>query len=71
MKSAIERAAELASSGSYSSVGAIREQLVREGYTHVDAHIGGSLSRRQLSARIKAARAKPEPISTNIEGNDA
>lgn len=73
MKSIIERAVELASSGSYSTVSAIREQLMRENFPHVDANISGALTRRQLTAPIAAARANRNPGSTDTkpEGNEA
>jgi len=51
---AIERAFELAKSGSYASVTAIKKQLKAEGHS-LDQIIGRVLS-RQLDALIKAAR---------------
>ena len=73
MKNIIERAVELASSGSYSSVSDICKQLTRENYAYAEAHLGGALTRRQLTARISSARAERNlgTTDTKLEGNDA
>jgi hypothetical protein len=54
--SALERAFQLAKSGKYSAVKAIREQLVREGYA-ADQVSGRQLT-RQLQALIAIAQDK-------------
>jgi hypothetical protein len=50
--SAIERALELARSGTVRSVEEIRRTLKKEGRDGVDAHLAGDAFRKQLKAAI-------------------
>ncbi len=56
--STLERAFELARSGSCRSVEDVRKRLVAEKYELVDAHLSGPLIRRQLRKACRAARAE-------------
>lgn len=51
-----ERAAELARSGRFNRIEQLRNCLRAEQYEQVDAHLAGSLTRRQLLAQMSAAR---------------
>jgi hypothetical protein len=56
----LERAFQLAESGTVENVTAIREALVRQGYTHKEtAQLGGTTLSKQLMARIAAAKPVP------------
>ncbi len=57
MHSTVERAFELARSGTFANVYEISRQLKREGYDRVAAHLSGSEIKRQLLAVIKASSA--------------
>jgi hypothetical protein len=61
-KSLIERAIELARSGSYDRVDQIERQLNAEGYAHVAQHLDGPSLRRQLIQLGRAARGEPPAI---------
>ena len=65
--SVIERAIDLARSGNYGTVSAVRDVLKRERYESVDAHISGSLS-RQLTALCRASRPDPAPEQEQAHG---
>ena len=52
--STVERAFELARTGSFKSVDEIRKKLKVEGFDRINAHLRGSLS-KQLLAAIRAA----------------
>lgn len=49
----IMRAFELAESGSYGTVEAIRQQLRTEQHSHVDTHLSGAGIKKQLQAIIR------------------
>ncbi|AYJ84656.1 hypothetical protein D3Y57_00700 (plasmid) [Sphingomonas paeninsulae] len=51
----VERAFELAKSGSFSSIEDLREQLIAENFDNVHGHLVGSL-RRQLIVLIAKSR---------------
>lgn len=53
----IERAFQLARSGSVTSLNEIRLQLKREQFSNVHEHMEGASIRRQLIAIIQAARS--------------
>lgn len=53
----VERAFELARSGTCTNVSEIRAALEKEGFPDIVGHLGGLGTRRQLSAAIKAASA--------------
>jgi hypothetical protein len=55
MLGTIERAFELAKSGSCQDLGEIRRRLAREGFDDVQEHLSGAEIKRQLVATIKAA----------------
>ena len=55
-KPAVERAFELAKSGEYASVVAIRNRLSREGYTHDEARLYGRELAKTLLRLCKEAR---------------
>jgi hypothetical protein len=57
---ALERAFDLAKSGSYASIADIRRQLHAEGYSTAQI-TGGALS-RQLTALIKAGQKKEHKV---------
>ena len=59
----VERAFQLARSGEFRDVGAIRAQLLREQHELVDNHLAGRLIRRQLSGLCSAARASEPTVS--------
>ena len=59
--STVERAFQLAKSGDYESVDAIRSRLDHEEYSQVILHLGGGLIRKQLRLAIKEAAA-PEAM---------
>ncbi len=52
----IERAFELARSGTCRSLEDVRRKLKAEGYLAIPEHLGGSAIKKQLAALIKAAR---------------
>lgn len=56
-QSTLERAFDLAASGSCRTVSDIRVQLKKEQRDSVDAHLAGSLIQRQLKTRLQAADA--------------
>lgn len=55
----VERAFELARSGTCKTILEIRSQLKRERYGSVDSHLEGPVLRRQLTALMKAP---PSPM---------
>lgn len=55
----LERAFELAQSGAYDRVTAIRLQLAREGFDAVSAHTSGAALTKQLRSMCRAARKPP------------
>jgi len=59
--STVERAFELARSGSCGTVDDIRRVLTAERYPSVQAHLAGPSIRRALLALCKAARAANDP----------
>jgi len=59
--STVERAYELARSGSCGTVDDIRRALTAERYPSVQAHLAGPSIRRALLALCKAARAGSDP----------
>jgi hypothetical protein len=46
----MERAYELAKSGEFRNAGEIEEQLKREGFEQVHAHLSGSFTRKQIQS---------------------
>jgi hypothetical protein len=64
--STLERAYELARSGTVANVDGIRAQLKREGHEAVDAHLLGPAIRRHLRDLCLAAN-KPAETSIPIE----
>lgn len=52
----MERAFEMARSGSCGNVQEIRDRLRKEGFSGVESHLSGIGFRRQLRASIKASR---------------
>jgi hypothetical protein len=59
--STVERAYELARSGSCGTVDDIRRALTAEQYPSVQAHLAGPSIRRALLALCKAAKAATDP----------
>lgn len=59
--STVERAYELARSGTCANVDAIRAQLKRERFEAVDGHLNGMSIRRDLRALCAAATAENLP----------
>jgi hypothetical protein len=57
----IERAIELAKSGSYDQLDQIERQLNAEGYSAVALHLGAPTLRRQLRDLNAVARGQPKP----------
>ena len=53
MKNTVERAYELARSGSYSNVKDIERQLMKEQYEGIHAHLSGDMLKKQLKALIR------------------
>lgn len=53
--STIQRAFDLARTGTYGTVEEIRAQLRTDGYFYVDQHLSGLSVRRQLKAAIRQA----------------
>lgn len=51
----LERAFELAESGDYATLAAIRIQLNKEHFPQVQEHLEGASSRKQLTALIRAS----------------
>jgi hypothetical protein len=58
-KSLIERAIELAKSGSYERITEIERQLNLEGYSQVALHLDAPSLRRQLNQLGREARGEP------------
>jgi hypothetical protein len=54
----IERAFQLARSGECNAIGDISLRLRREGYTQVDAHLGGKLIKAQLVKLMLESQAR-------------
>lgn len=52
----LERAFELARSGNYATLAAIRTQLKKERFNFVQEHLEGGSIRKQLTALIQAAK---------------
>jgi hypothetical protein len=55
----IERASEVAKSGTVQDMTGLRLQLKAEGYPLVDAHLAGASLSRQLAALIRTATGQP------------
>ena len=53
MKNTVERAYELARSGSCSTVKDIARQLMKEQYEGIHAHLSGDVLKKQLKALIR------------------
>lgn len=53
-RTTIERALELADSGSCRSMTDIRRKLRDERFENIDAHLGGATLKRQLMTKLKA-----------------
>lgn len=66
-KSTLERAFELARSGSYTGVAEISRRLTTEGYPGVHAHLSGSAIKSQLLAICTAARANRSEVSISLK----
>jgi hypothetical protein len=60
-KSLIERAIELAKSGTYQRLEHIERQLIAEGYSNVPAHLDAPTLRRQLRQLSSEARGEAAP----------
>ena len=58
MKGTIERAYELAKSGSYATVKDVERQLQREQYEAIHAHLQSSMLKKQLKALIQGSRGE-------------
>ena len=56
----VERAFQLARSGTCNTIDDIRRQLAREQCTNVEAHLAGSSIRRQLVQEIAIKRNAPK-----------
>jgi hypothetical protein len=52
----LERAFELAAAGDCRTVSELEKRLKREGYSAVEAHLGGSSIRKQLRGLLAAGR---------------
>lgn len=63
----IERAFELARSGTCRSIAEIRSELLKEGCEDVDLHLAGRLTREQLLDACAEAEAQQpdEPLPAN------
>lgn len=59
----IERAYQLAATGQYPTVSAIKRQVRAEGYVSVDGYLQGAAIHRALRNLCLAARAKAEEAS--------
>jgi hypothetical protein len=57
--STLERAFELARSGEYAGVQEIRQQLKKERFESVEAHLAGPSINRQLKALCEESRREP------------
>ncbi|WP_242152636.1 hypothetical protein [Sphingomonas sp. BAUL-RG-20F-R05-02] len=58
MKTTVERAYELARSGSVSNVKDIERQLTKEQHESVHAHLSGETIKKQLKTLIRESREK-------------
>lgn len=56
MSNTVERAYELARSGSYSNLKDVERQLMKEQHDGVHAHLSGDMIRKQLTKLIRATR---------------
>ncbi len=63
MTTIIERAVELASTGSFRRITQIEQVLRREGHTHAFEHLQGKKIRRELNACIRQARLSQKRTS--------
>ena len=61
----LERAFTLARSGDYESVNHIRQQLKKERYDQVEAHLAGHSINRELRALCEAAR-RERPAAPDV-----
>jgi hypothetical protein len=52
----IERASEIARSGTVRTIGDIRQTLNREGFEGVQAHLNGNALQKQLRVLLSASR---------------
>jgi hypothetical protein len=66
----MERALELADSGSCKNVTGIRRALRAEGFERVDQYFDGRAFKKQLTALIKSAREKSPHSSSEIVMTD-
>lgn len=57
----IQRACQIADSGKYTLIDELERTLVAEGYNSVHLHLAGSWTRKQLRARMRAARLATLP----------
>jgi hypothetical protein len=56
MKTTVERAYELAKSGSYQTLEDIRRQLQKEQHEGIHAHLQGSVLKKQLKTLMRGSR---------------
>lgn len=61
-KSIIERALEIAASGTVRNIISIERRLSREGYEQVDQHLHGRAIRNRLNAMIRATEQGDPPV---------
>ena len=67
--SPVERALQLARSGDFPNLAAIRKQLVKENYFHVPQHLDSKMLSRQLRAAIKSASiTKVNDVAPRLAG---
>jgi hypothetical protein len=57
MPGTIERALELARTGTLQNLSDLKKKLAAEGHDSIDAHISGMAIKRQLATLMKAAKA--------------
>jgi hypothetical protein len=66
--STIERAIELARSGSCTTMEDIRRSLKREGADGIEQHLASGTLRKQLKALMTSAKVKPVAAHTIVIG---
>jgi hypothetical protein len=66
--STIERAIELARSGSCATMEDIRRSLKRDGADGIEQHLAGGAIRKQLKALMISAKVKPMATQTDEIG---
>jgi len=67
-RSVLERAFEIARSGTCQGLSALRRQLRAEGYDHIESHLSGLGLRRQLTDLIEAAGGLPRESKRGERG---